>query len=71
MSPLLYYTKEQAKKLWKIYSNENLFIMDFAMRYGNPSIKSKIKKFNPEGCENLIIFTSLSSICSSNNSNCL
>ena len=25
------------------------------MRYGNPSIKSKIKKLNEEGCENLVI----------------
>ena len=54
ISPLLYYTKKQAKKLSKSFSNENL-IIDFAMRYGNPSIKSKIKKLNEEGCENLII----------------
>ena len=25
------------------------------MRYGNPSIKSKIKKLHDDGCENLII----------------
>jgi len=54
MSPLLYYTKKQAEKLSKSFTNENL-IIDFAMRYGNPSIKSKIKKLNEEGCENLII----------------
>ncbi len=54
MSPLLYYTKKQAEKVSKSFSNENL-IIDFAMRYGNPSIKSKIKKLNEEGCENLII----------------
>ena len=54
ISPLLYYTKKQAEKLSKSISNENLTI-DFAMRYGNPSIKSKIKKLNEEGCENLVI----------------
>jgi len=54
MSPLLFYTKKQAEKLSKSLTNENL-IIDFAMRYGNPSIKSKIKKLNEEGCENLII----------------
>ena len=54
ISPLLYYTKKQAEKLSKSFSKENL-IIDFAMRYGNPSIKSKIKKLNEEGCENLII----------------
>ena len=41
MSPLRYYTESQAKKLSKQINNENL-IVDFAMRYGNPSIKSKI-----------------------------
>ena len=54
ISPLLYYTKKQAEKLSKSFSNGNL-IVDFAMRYGNPSIKSKIKKLNEEGCENLVI----------------
>ena len=54
ISPLLYYTKKQADKLSKSFSNENLLI-DFAMRYGNPSIKNKIKKLNKEGCENLVI----------------
>ena len=44
ISPLLYYTQEQAKKLSKSFSEQNL-IIDYAMRYGNPSIKSKIKNF--------------------------
>ena len=54
MSPLLYYTRSQARKVSHAISNENLKI-DFAMRYGNPSIKSKIKELHDEGCENLII----------------
>jgi ferrochelatase len=54
ISPLLYYTREQAKKLSNSFSEENLLI-DFAMRYGNPSIKSKIEELNNKGCENLII----------------
>ena len=41
MSPLRYYTESQAKKLSKQINKENL-IVDFAMRYGNPSIRSKI-----------------------------
>ena len=45
MSPLLYYTKKQTEKVSKLISNDNL-IVDFAMRYGNPSIKSKIKKLH-------------------------
>ena len=54
MSPLLYYTKKQTEKLSSSISKENI-IVDFAMRYGNPSIKSKIVKLHAEGCENLII----------------
>ena len=54
ISPLLYYTQEQAKKLSNLLSGKNL-IIDYAMRYGNPSIKSKIKKLHEKGCENLII----------------
>ena len=40
-SPLLYYTKNQTIKLDREIGNEKL-IVDFAMRYGNPSIKSKL-----------------------------
>ena len=54
MSPLLYYTQMQTQKVSGLISNENL-IIDFAMRYGNPSIKSKIKKLHEAGCENLVI----------------
>ena len=54
VSPLLYYTKKQAEKISSSISKDNL-IIDFAMRYGNPSIKSKIAKLHDEGCENLVI----------------
>ena len=54
MSPLRFFTMEQTKKLSNHFSEKNI-IIDFAMRYGNPSIKSKIKKLHSEGCENLII----------------
>ena len=54
MSPLLYYTQKQSEKISSLISKENLLI-DFAMRYGNPSIKSKIYKLQQQGCENLVI----------------
>ena len=54
MSPLLYYTKKQSEKILNSISKENI-IIDFAMRYGNPSIKSKIHKLHEMGCENLVI----------------
>ena len=54
MSPLLYYTKKQMEKTSSYFKDEDL-VIDFAMRYGNPSIKSKIKKLHSQGCENLVI----------------
>tara|TARA_B100001093_G_scaffold387596_1_gene373589 strand:- start:640 stop:1638 length:999 start_codon:yes stop_codon:yes gene_type:complete len=54
ISPLLYYTQKQAEKLSSQISKENL-IIDYAMRYGNPSIRSKIKTLHDSGCENLVI----------------
>ena len=53
-SPLLYYTEKQMEKTSNYFKDENL-IIDFAMRYGNPSIKSKIKRLHSKGCENLVI----------------
>ena len=54
ISPLLYYTKKQAEKVSSHIKKENT-VIDFAMRYGNPSIKSKISKLHEQGCENLVI----------------
>ena len=54
MSPLRYYTQNQAIKLNKKIGNNKL-IVDYAMRYGQPSIKSKIINLKEEGCENLVI----------------
>ena len=54
-SPLRFYTEMQTKKISEKLESENL-IVDFAMRYGNPSIKNKIKSMQKKGCEKLIIF---------------
>ena len=54
MSPLRYYTLTQAKKLTKKLKNKDL-VIDFAMRYGSPSINSKIRDLKYKGCENLIV----------------
>jgi len=54
-SPLLYFTRAQAQKLGDKINDKNV-IVDFAMRYGNPSIKSKINLLKKQGCENIIIF---------------
>ncbi|MAZ07112.1 MAG: ferrochelatase [Rickettsiales bacterium] len=54
MSPLRYFTIKQSEKLSKKIKNKNILI-DYAMRYGNPSIKSKILKLQKQGCERLVI----------------
>ena len=54
MSPLRYYTIMQTKKLLDRVGSKNI-IVDYAMRYGNPSIKSKINKLHEVGCERLIV----------------
>ncbi len=53
-SPLRFYTESQTDKLNEKIKNENI-IIDYAMRYGNPSIRSKIEKMHNNGCEKLII----------------
>ena len=53
-SPLRFYTEMQTEKLKKKINDKDLMV-DFAMRYGNPSIKSKIEKLQKKGCEKLII----------------
>ena len=54
MSPLRYFTIMQTKKLLDRINNKDV-IVDYAMRYGNPSIKSKVQKLHEFGCERLIV----------------
>ena len=54
MSPLLYYTKKQSEKTSLSLQKKDV-VLDFAMRYGNPSINKKIHKLHEMGCENLVI----------------
>ena len=54
ISPLLYYTKSQTAKLKKILPAKKT-IIDFAMRYGNPSIKSRLNILQDQGCERVIV----------------
>ena len=53
-SPLLFFTRSQAVKLNDKIGNEKI-IVDFAMRYGNPSIKSRLNSLKERGCEHIII----------------
>ena len=55
MSPLRHYTIMQKEKLSEKFDNDKI-IIEYAMRYGNPSIKSKMKALQQQGCENIVIF---------------
>ena len=54
MSPLRYYTQMQSKKVSEKISSGDL-IIDYAMRYGKPSIKKKMNILQEQGCEKLIV----------------
>jgi len=54
MSPLRYYTEMQTKKLKEKIADKKI-IVNFAMRYGNPSIRSVIEKLQKNGCEEIIV----------------
>ena len=53
-SPLRFYTRSQNDKLKNKIENKDV-IIQYAMRYGNPSIKSTLQMLQKDGCENLIV----------------
>jgi len=53
-SPLRVITQRQAEKLGTALSAEGVMV-DFAMRYGNPSIKSKLYAMKAAGCERILL----------------
>ncbi len=54
ISPLRFYTQKQTEKLREKF-NDKKIIVDFAMRYGNPGIKTKMKEMQNKGCQTIII----------------
>ena len=57
-SPLLTITKAQTKKLKARFNKEygDEVLVDFCMRYGNPSTDSVLKKMVSQGCTKIIFF---------------
>jgi len=51
-SPLASYTRKQAEKL---AGKMDGVMVDWAMRYGNPSVKSRLDKMKAAGCERILI----------------
>ena len=51
-SPLAFYTRKQAEKLAVKMDG---VMVDWAMRYGNPSVKSRLDMMKAAGCERILI----------------
>ncbi len=54
-SPLLTTTRAQCQKLQQHYQKQNVAV-EFAMRYGQPTIEEKILKLKQQGCKKIVIF---------------
>ena len=54
-SPLKTITRAQAEKLGQAISDHDHVVVDWAMRYGNPSIRSRIDALTAQGCDRLLV----------------
>jgi len=54
-SPLRTITRSQAENLSASYAGEPRVLVDWAMRYGNPSIPSRLNAMRESGCERILV----------------
>ena len=54
-SPLKTITRAQSEKLAASISDHDHVLVDWAMRYGNPSIRSRIDALMAQGCDRLLV----------------
>ncbi|WP_342709271.1 ferrochelatase [Bradyrhizobium sp. B124] len=54
-SPLKTITRSQAEKLAEAIADHDHVVVDWAMRYGNPSIKERIEALAAQGCNRLLL----------------
>jgi ferrochelatase len=54
-SPLKTITRAQSDKLAVAISEHDQVVVDWAMRYGNPSIRSRIDALTAQGCDRLLV----------------
>jgi protoporphyrin/coproporphyrin ferrochelatase len=54
-SPLKTITRAQSEKLAAAIASHDHVVVDWAMRYGNPSIKSRIEALTAQGCDRLLV----------------
>ena len=54
-SPLKTITRSQAEKLTEAIADHDHVVVDWAMRYGNPSIRARIDALAAQGCDRLLV----------------
>jgi protoporphyrin/coproporphyrin ferrochelatase len=54
-SPLKTITRSQAEKLAAALPREQWIVVDWAMRYGNPSLRSRLEALMSQGCERILV----------------
>lgn len=54
-SPLLVYTRELAGKVGAELANDDRYVVEYAMRYGNPSISSALTKLKSADVEKILV----------------
>ena len=54
-SPLKTITRAQAEKLAASIADQKHVVVDWGMRYGNPSIKSRIDALTAQGCDRILV----------------
>jgi ferrochelatase len=50
------YTRNQAERMAKSFADLPNVRVDWAMRYGQPSIRSKMEELQKDGCEKILVF---------------
>jgi len=63
-SPLMTITKDQTHKIKKAMQDRygDKVMVDFCMRYGNPSTESKVREMSAAGCQKILFFSALSTV---------
>ena len=54
-SPLKTITRSQAEKLGEAIADHDHVAIDWAMRYGNPSIRSRLEALAAQGCDRILV----------------
>ncbi len=55
-SPLRTISRAQAEKLASIFADDDRVVVDWGMRYGNPSIRSAVDNLMKQGCDRIVMF---------------